>query len=85
MSNSKSILLFNKIKNKTLIFECIQGFSSHRHFILPYLIENDKILQKKLTILNNILMNNKLSSDLIIIYIHFYQIECFIELLIKKI
>ena len=81
MSNSKSILLFNKIKNKTLIFECIQGFSSHRHFILPYLIENDKILQKKL----NILMNNKLSSDLIIIYIHFYQIECFIELLIKKI
>ena len=64
MSDSKHILILNKIKNKAIIFEYIQGFALHRHYILPYLIENDNILQKKLTVLNNISKNNKLSSNL---------------------
>ena len=65
MFNSKFVSIFNKIKAKTLIFEYIQSFVSHRHYILPYLIENDKTLQQSLTIFNNIATNNKLSSNLI--------------------
>ena len=65
MSNSKFVSIFNKIKAKTLIFEYIQGFVSHRHYILPYLIDKDKKLQESLTIFNNIAINNKLSSNFI--------------------
>ena len=62
MSNSKRILLLNKIKNKTIIFEHIQGFVSHRHYILPFLIENDKILPSQLKNMFVISKQNTLSS-----------------------
>ena len=64
MSELKRILLFNKIKNKTIIFEYIQGFISHRHYILPFLIENDKILQAQLKNVFHVSKNNTLSSKL---------------------
>ena len=51
-----------KIKHKKILFEHIQGFASTRHYILPYLINNDKELQNQLKIFNGILIDNKLSS-----------------------
>ena len=64
MSGSKRILLLNKIKNKTIIFENIQGFISHSHYILPFLIESDKILQKRLKNVFHVSKQNALSSKL---------------------
>ena len=63
MSDSKRILLLNKIKNKIIIFEHIQGFVSHRHFILPFLFENDKILRSQLKHMFVISKQNTLSSE----------------------
>ena len=53
----------HKIKHKGILFEHIQGFVSTRHYILPYLINNDKELQNQLKIFNGILVDNKLSSS----------------------
>ena len=53
-----------KIKYKIILFEYIQGFVSSRLYILPYLINNDKILQKELKIFNGILEDNALSSNI---------------------
>jgi elongation factor 1-alpha len=62
MSDLKRILLLNKIKNKTIIFEHIQGLASHRHYILPFLFDNDKILSSQLKNMIVISKQNKLSS-----------------------
>ncbi len=61
---NKSILKLHKIKNTSLILY-IQGFISHRHYILPFLIESDELLSNKLTIFNYILKTNTLSYNLI--------------------
>ena len=55
--------IITKIKNKEVLFEYIQGFVSIRHYILPFLINKDKILQNQLKIFNSILVNNQLSSN----------------------
>ena len=55
----------SKIKNKSILFEYIQGFVSIRHYILPFIISNDKILSNQLKIFNGILKYNKLSSNFI--------------------
>ena len=57
--------ILTKIKHKRILFENIQGFVSTRHYILPYIIKNDKILEKQLKIFNGILKDNKLSSNFI--------------------
>jgi hypothetical protein len=57
--------ILTKIKNKGILFENIQGFVSTRHYILPYIINKDKILENQLKILNGILKDNKLSSSFI--------------------
>jgi len=54
--------ILTKIKHKEILFEHIQGFASTRHYILPYLINNDKELQNQLKIFKDILIDNKLSS-----------------------
>ena len=54
-----------KLKYQEVLFENIQGFISNRHYILPYLICNDKIYQKKLRRFNGIIKDNKLSSNFI--------------------
>ena len=79
MSDSKRILLLNKIKNKIIIFEHIQGFVSHRHFILPFLFENDKILRSQLKHMFVISKQNT-HQNLWIIFIPLYQIKCFMIL-----
>ena len=84
MSNSKYLSILNKIKAKTLIFEYIQGFVSHRHYILPHLIENDKTLQESLTILNNISTKNKLSSNFIDNLYTFLSDRMFYEIINKE-
>ena len=56
------VTILIKIKNKAILFEKIQGFVSIRHYILPYLISKDYILQNQLKIFNGILKDNKLSS-----------------------
>ena len=63
MSDLNRILLLNKIKNKSIILEHIQGFILHRHYILPFLIENDKILQESLKYVFSISTKNTLSSE----------------------
>ena len=55
--------ILTKIKHKDVLFEYIQGFVSIRHYILPFLINKDKILQNQLKIFNSILVNNQLSSN----------------------
>ena len=55
----KTILI--KIKHKQILFEHIQGFVSTRHYILPFLINNDKKLQNQLRVFNGILIDNKIS------------------------
>ena len=55
--------ILTKIKSKSLLFENIQGYVGIRHYILPYLINEDKILQNKLKVLNGIAKNNQLSSN----------------------
>ena len=57
--------ILTKIKYKVILFENIQGFVSNRHYILPYIINNDKILEKQLKIFNGLLKDNKLSSKFI--------------------
>ena len=57
--------ILTKIKYKVILFENIQGFVSTRHYILPYIINNDKILENQLKIFNGLLKNNKLSSKFI--------------------
>ena len=57
--------ILTRIKHKGILFENIQGFVSTRHYILPYLISNDKIYQNQLKIFNGILKDNKLSSTFI--------------------
>ena len=57
--------ILTKIKYKVILFENIQGFVSTRHYILPYIINNDKILEKQLKIFNGLLKDNKLSSKFI--------------------
>ena len=57
--------ILTKIKYKVILFENIQGFVSNRHYILPYIINNDKILENQLKIFNGLLKNNKLSSKFI--------------------
>ena len=61
----QKVTILTKIKFKAILFENIQGFIGIRHYILPYLINNDKILQNKLKIFNSILKDNKLSSNFI--------------------
>ena len=61
----QKVTILTKIKFKAILFENIQGFIGIRHYILPYLINNDKVLQNKLKIFNNILKDNKLSSNFI--------------------
>ena len=57
--------ILTRIKHKGILFENIQGFVSTRHYILPYLISNDKIYQNQLKVFNGILKDNKLSSTFI--------------------
>ena len=57
--------ILTRINHKGILFENIQGFVSTRHYILPYLISNDKIYQNQLKIFNGILKDNKLSSTFI--------------------
>ena len=57
--------ILTKIKHKGILFENIQGFVSTRHYILPYIINNDKLLENQLKIFNGILKDNNLSSNLI--------------------
>lgn len=59
------VTILIKLKNKSILFENIQGFVSQRHYILPYLINSDKIYQKKLKIFNGISKDNKLSTNFI--------------------
>ena len=61
----QKVTILTKIKFKAILFENIQGFVGIRHYILPYLINNDKVLQNKLKIFNSILKDNKLSSNFI--------------------
>ena len=56
--------ILTKIKHKGILFEHIQGFVSTRHYVLPYLINNDKV-QNQLKVFNGILVDNKLSSSFI--------------------
>ena len=39
----KNTTILIKLKYQEVLFENIQGFISYRHYILPYLICNDKI------------------------------------------
>ena len=55
--------ILTKIKYKGILFEYIQGYASTRHYILPHLISNDKLLQNQLKIFNGILKNNDLSTN----------------------
>ena len=55
--------ILTKIRHKGILIEHIQGFVSTRHYILPYLINNDKELQNQLKVFNGILVDNKLSSS----------------------
>jgi len=55
--------ILTKIRHKEILFEHIQGFVSSRHYILPFLIDNDKELQNQLKVFNGILIDNKLSSN----------------------
>ena len=57
--------ILTKIKQKSVLFEYIQGFVGIRHYILPYIINNDRKLQDQLTVFNGILKDNKLSSNFI--------------------
>ena len=57
--------ILTKIKQKSVLFENIQNFVGIRHYILPYIINKDKILQNQLTVFNGILKDNKLSSNFI--------------------
>ena len=61
----KNTTILIKLKYQEVLFENIQGFISNRHYILPYLICNDKIYQKKLKRFNGIIKDNKLSSNFI--------------------
>ena len=55
----KTVTKLIKLKSQDALFEYIQGFISHRHYILPYLINNDKIYQQKLKQFNVIIKDNK--------------------------
>ena len=55
--------ILTKVKHKGILFEYIQGFVSTQHYILPFLINIDKILQNQLKVFNDILEDNKLSSN----------------------
>ena len=55
--------ILTKIKHKGILFEKIQVYASTRHYILPYLISQDKKCQEQLKIFNGILKNNDLSSN----------------------
>ena len=55
--------ILTKIKFKGILFEKIQGYVSKRHYILPYLINNDEVYQEQLKIYNGILKDNQLSKD----------------------
>ena len=57
--------ILTKIKQKSVLFEYIQGFVGIRHYILPYIINNDKKLQNHLKVFNGILKDNKLSPNFI--------------------
>ena len=61
----KNTTILIKLKYQEVLFENIQDFISYRHYILPYLICNDRIYQKKLKRFNGILKDNKLSSNFI--------------------
>ena len=72
--------ILTKIKSKSLLFENIQGYVGIRHYILPYLINEDNILQNKLKVLNGIAKNNQLSSNFTKIFLLLFQIEYYLEL-----
>ena len=55
--------ILTKIKHKGILFEKIQGYVSKRHYILNYLINNDKVYQEQLKIYNGILKDNQLSKE----------------------
>ena len=55
--------ILTKIKHKGILIEYIQGFVSTRRYILPFLINKDKILQNQLKVFNGILEDNTLSSN----------------------
>ena len=55
--------ILTKIKHKSVLFENIQGFVSTRHYILSYLISNDKEYQEQLKVFNDIKKNNQLSEN----------------------
>ena len=55
--------ILTKIKAKGVLFEKIQCYVSKRRYILPYLIDKDKVYQEELKIYNGILKDNQLSSD----------------------
>ena len=57
--------ILTKIMHKSLLFEYIQGYVSTRHYILPFLINNDKELKKDLKVLNGIKKENQLSPNFI--------------------
>ena len=57
--------ILTKIMHKSLLFEYIQGYVSTRHYILPFLINNDKELHEDLKILNGIKKENQLSPNFI--------------------
>ena len=57
--------ILTKIMHKSLVFEYIQGYVSTRHYILPFLINNDKELHEDLKILNGIKKENQLSPNFI--------------------
>ena len=55
--------ILTKIKHKAILIEYIQGFVSTRRYILPFLINKDKILLNQLKLFNDILEDNTLSSN----------------------
>ena len=55
--------ILTKIKHKGILIEYIQGFVSTRRYILPFLINKDKILLNQLKLFNDILEDNTLSSN----------------------
>ena len=63
MEKNGHISIINKIKNKFILIDQIQGFISHRHYILPYLTDKDKILQNKLSIFFKIPQKNDFSLN----------------------
>ena len=55
--------ILTKINAKGILFEKIQGYVSKRRYILPYLIDKDKVYQEELKVYNGILKDNQLSSE----------------------